>query len=132
MMRRSYPPWVLWVAPRLGRVASPSEKLFWFGSHRWCLWLLQTNLFAAALLAAIMVAAYATAAVTGTLDARPVDTVVIVVVSVMFLYVLHRTAQAMRAYPFVPNSTGLVEERLALSLIDRVQGAKTLQFSLRH
>ncbi|OSX75572.1 hypothetical protein BU14_0231s0025 [Porphyra umbilicalis] len=128
MMRRSYPPWVLWVAPRLGRVASPSEKLFWVGSHRWCLWLLQTNLFAATLLAAIMVAAYATAAVTGTLDARPVDTVVIVVVSVMFLYVLHHTARAMRAYPFVLNSTGLVEERLALSLIDRVQGAKTLQF----
>lgn len=42
---RNYPRWVLWFVPRLGRVASPPEKLFWFGSHRFYFWCVEWVLF---------------------------------------------------------------------------------------
>lgn len=41
----NYPWWVLKVAPRLGRVASPAEKLFWFGSHTFYMWCVAWVLF---------------------------------------------------------------------------------------
>ncbi|GAB0493761.1 hypothetical protein MMPV_005046 [Pyropia vietnamensis] len=126
---RAYPRWLVRVVPRLGRVASPSERLFWFGSHAWFLWLLQTNLFGVTLLAALTVAVYSTSAYTDSLASLTVEDLVIMpVVAVSFGYVLARTAAAMRLYAFVINSTGLLEEQLALSVIDRVLVAEALHF----
>lgn len=40
-----YPRWVVKLAPRLGRVASPAERLFWFDSHRFFIWCVEWVLF---------------------------------------------------------------------------------------
>lgn len=42
---RQYPKWVVKIFPRLGRVASVTEKLFWFGSHRFYLFCVENALF---------------------------------------------------------------------------------------
>lgn len=42
---RTFPSWVVWAFPRLGRVASAAEKLFWFGSHRFYLFCIENVLF---------------------------------------------------------------------------------------
>lgn len=42
---RSYPRWLLKFFPRLGRVPSAAEKLFWFGSHRFYLFCMENVLF---------------------------------------------------------------------------------------
>eukprot|EP00171_Calliarthron_tuberculosum_P014683 IDg14683t1 len=41
----NYPGWLLKFIPRLKRVASPAEKLFWFGSHKFYMWCVEWVLF---------------------------------------------------------------------------------------
>jgi len=40
-----YPKWLVKCLPRLGRIASPAEKLFWFGSPKFYLWCVEWVLF---------------------------------------------------------------------------------------
>ena len=40
-----YPSWLVKMLPRLGRVASPAERLFWFGSPKFYLWCVEWVLF---------------------------------------------------------------------------------------
>lgn len=40
-----YPKWLVKFLPRLGRIASPAEKLFWFGSPKYYLWCVEWVLF---------------------------------------------------------------------------------------
>lgn len=42
---RQYPKWLVKLFPRIGRVASVTEKLFWFGSHRFYLFCVENTLF---------------------------------------------------------------------------------------
>lgn len=42
---KNYPRWVVKIFPRLGRVPSATEKLFWFGSHRLFLFAIEFVLF---------------------------------------------------------------------------------------
>ena len=44
-IRHNYPRWVLRLFPRLGRIPTPAEKLFWFGSHRFFVFLVEFVLF---------------------------------------------------------------------------------------
>lgn len=128
--RRSYPKIVLIFFPRLGRRASPAEKLFWFGSHTLFLWLEEFLLFGSTLLTSVVVAGYGTAAFKGVqkgADGR--DIAAIVVVLVAQAYVLFRVAQSLKLYVFVLNSSGLLDEERALAAIDRVKlGKRRLRF----
>ncbi len=40
-----FPKWVVKILPRLGRVPSPGEKLFWFGSYKFYIWCVEWVLF---------------------------------------------------------------------------------------
>lgn len=42
---KNYPKWIIKLFPRLGRVPSATEKLFWFGSHRLYLFAIEFCLF---------------------------------------------------------------------------------------
>jgi len=123
--RRDYPKFVTMLFPRLARRASPSEKLFWAGSHVLFLWLEEFVLFGTTLVTSVVVAGYATAAFKGVQKgASAKDIAAIVMVLVAQAYVLLRVAQSLKLYIFVLNSSGLLDEERALAAIDRVKSGK--------
>lgn len=55
----NYPTWLVRLFPRLGRAASPAEKLFWFGSHRFFIWCVEWTFFFATIDVAVTSATFA-------------------------------------------------------------------------
>lgn len=113
-------PWiVLKVLPRLGRVASPVEKLFWLGSHRLFMWCVELTLFFSTVILAAASASLSLAAVEGP-KILPINIAAVVVSFVTLLYILLKSATILKKYIFILHNASLVPEALALDAIHNV------------
>ncbi|PXF40443.1 hypothetical protein BWQ96_09848 [Gracilariopsis chorda] len=103
-------PWIVTkLIPRLGRVASAAEKLFWFGSHHLFFWCVQFSLFfstvaMSASTASVLLRLFNNDAVTS------LDIAALVVSVVCLLFVQLRVAFMLKKYVFVLVSASLLPE----------------------
>lgn len=119
-------PWIVTqLVPRLGRVASPVEKLFWFGSHRFFLWCVQFILFFSTVLLAaatsslaLLLLAKEEKGVTGLNIASSI------LPPITLLFTLFRTADIIKKYIFILHNASLVPEAMALEAIRNVSKKK--------
>lgn len=119
MQPASYPRIVKKIIPRLGRVASPVEKLFWFGSHRFFLWCVEFCLY----FSTVLLAAASASLALLNLQKRSITklnlaSLLLSVVSLLF--VLVRTAGIVKKYIFILHNASLVPESLTIEAIHRV------------
>lgn len=117
-------PWIVTkLIPRLGRVASPVEKLFWFGSHKFFLWVVEFILFFATVLLA---AAFASLAIILLAGRKPGkwNIASFVFPPCALLFVLGRVAGIMKKYIFILHNASLVPEALAIETIHNVSRKK--------
>mmetsp|Transcript_56266 Transcript_56266/g.138185 ORF Transcript_56266/g.138185 Transcript_56266/m.138185 type:complete len:678 (+) Transcript_56266:1235-3268(+) len=121
---RNFPRWLLLIVPRLKRVASPVEKLFWFGSHRFFLWSVQLSLFVATFSTAVMVAAVAVSASSF----RAINWAGLAVSILSLIWALLCSASSLKTYTFVINASSLVSEELVEDAVDRVVDKRALKF----
>lgn len=129
---RKYPRWVVKLLPRLGRIATPAERLFWFGSHRFFFWCVEFVVFMSTLLLAIVLASFALL-VRDDIDGQSVassDIAAVVMAAVTMLYVLFQISYVMKKYTFVINNAGLVPEALALQMIHNVHRKRQLVYQM--
>lgn len=106
--------------PRLGRVASPVEKLFWFGSHRFFIWCVEFILFFSTVL---LSAASASAFLISIEEKRYMSNMNIASLCLAvtaLLFVLFRIAGIIKKYIFILNNASLVPESLAIRAIHNV------------
>jgi Mlo family len=118
-----YPKAVTFLIPRLRRVASRVEKLFWFGSHRFYLWLVEFTLFFATVLFASSAASFVLLVLRQDAEEKHLNGISIASICSSFgvlVYVLVRISYVMKKYTFVLNNAGLVPEVLALQVIHNV------------
>jgi hypothetical protein len=123
-----YPKAVTLLVPRLRRVASRVEKLFWFGSHRFFMWLVEFTLFFSTVLLASS-AASLVLETRRTGEAGGVDSLGVASIScslAALVFVLVRISYVMKKYTFVLNNAGLVPEVLALQVIHNVRQKRQL------
>lgn len=122
-----YPWFIQKLLPRLNRVASRAEKLFWFGSHHFFLYCVQFTLFFSTVLLA---------AASGSLfliTVEPVDKetgekreitglsiAAAVCAGAALIFVLIHIAGIMKKYIFVLNNASLVSETEAIEAIHTV------------
>lgn len=133
----NYPKWLVKALPRLGRVASPAEKLFWFGSHRFYLWCVEWVLFFATVNVAATLAQFGMVvkeindkAEKEGKPAKPIPVINIAAVVVTFIalfYVLLRIAGIMKKYIFVLNNANMVPETMTIQAIQTVRLKANLQ-----
>lgn len=128
-----YPKIVTSFAPRLRRVASKVEKLFWFGSHRFFLWCVEFQLFFATVLFSSTGASTALVLLRVADDENDLSNVAVAGLVCSFLtlvYVLVRISYVMKKYTFVLNNAGLVPEVLALQTIHNVRQKRQLMIEM--
>lgn len=147
---RSYHWLVLKLAPRLGRVPSAAERLFWFGSHRFFLWCVEwviffTNINISTTIAKIAfhhkekkgsqyVAKTTRFLLSSAVRAKekkpgklhlPLDNaallyIALLVSTVALMFVLLRTAGIMKKYIFVLNNANLLPESMTIDMIQTI------------
>lgn len=125
-----YPHWMIKLFPRLGRVASPVEKLFWFGSHKFFLWCVEWTLFFATVLLSAACASFAANLRSDALSISGLTIAGLVMSAAALLYVLLRIADIMKKYIFILNNAGLVTEGLAIQAIHNVRMKRHLKFEV--
>lgn len=111
-----YPRFVTKLFPRLGRVASPVEKLFWFGSHRFYMYCVEFTLFFSTVLVA---AAFASLSLL-LLRKREItaaNIVSFVLPPLTLSFVLLRIAGIVKKYIFVIHNASLVPETVVTKAI---------------
>lgn len=147
----NYPAWITKIVPRLKRVASPAEKLFWFGSHKFYMWCVEWVLFFTTinLSAALAKLGFAikerslknsaeknpsttTAKLVGT-SVRVVsknvtqqDDLRLLIVALLvgvfaLVYVLFRVAGIMKKYIFVLNNANMLPEVMTIESIQAIR-----------
>jgi Mlo family len=124
----NYPNILTKVIPRLARVASPAEKLFWFGSHRFFLWCVEFVLFMSTVLLASVLSAVVL--VLRNEKQGSVSALILVSLGMSILtqvYVLTRVSYMMKKYIFVLNNAGLVPEVLALQVIHNLHHRRQMR-----
>lgn len=121
---RSYPALVTRLIPRLGRVASPVEKLFWFGSHKFFLWCVEFVLFFSTVLLAASAARLSLSLVTKDVISG-VQTASLVLSGANLAFVLLRIAVIIKRYIFILHNAGLIPEVVALETILAVQSSRS-------
>ena len=114
-----YPRVVKKVLPRLGRVASPVEKLFWFGSHKFFLWTIELTLYFATVLTAAATAGLALKVSTKE-SLSTVTIVSFILPPIALIFVLMRIAGIITKYIFILHNASLVPEAIAIEAIHRV------------
>lgn len=119
MQPASYPWIVKKLIPRLGRVASPVEKLFWFGSHRFFIWCVEFCLYFSTVLLAAASASLALLNLQGN-EISNVHIASLVLAFVSLLFVLLRIAGIVKKYIFILHNASLVPEAVAIAAIHRV------------
>lgn len=115
-----YPRLVTKLIPRLGRVASPVEKLFWFGSHKFFLWCVEFVMFFSAVLLAAASAGLSSLPLVGE-NIRPLNIVALSLAGVNLLFVLFRIAGIMSRYIFILHNASLIPEVVAIEAIHNVR-----------
>lgn len=114
-----YPKLILKLIPRLRRVASPVEKLFWFGSHHFFMWCVEFCLFSSTV---VLAAASAAMAILGLAekDITAWHIVSLVLAGINLAFVLFRIAGIIKKYIFILHNASLVDEKLAIETIHNV------------
>lgn len=122
-------PWIIGkMFPRLNRVASRAEKLFWFGSHHFFLWCVQFTLF----FTTVLLAAASGSLFLITVEPKENDPekdreitglniAAAVTAGVALIFVLIHIAGIMKKYIFVLNNASLVGESEAIAAIHTVR-----------
>ncbi|CAN8065906.1 unnamed protein product [Agarophyton chilense] len=113
----AYYPWIIRkLIPRLGRVASPVEKLFWFGSHQFYLYCVEFTLFFSTVLVA---AAFASLSLLLLYDRviTGVNIASFVLPPITLAFVLLRIAGIIKKYIFIIHNASLVPEAVAIKAI---------------
>lgn len=120
-------PWIVTkVIPRLGRVASPVEKLFWFGSHKFFLWCVEFVLF----FSTVLLAASSAGLALLPLSKKPIrglNIAALVLAAVNLLFVLLRIAGIIKKYIFILHNASLIPEIEAIEAIHTVSQKTALQ-----
>lgn len=125
MTPSNYPRWVVKVIPRLGRVASPVEKLFWFGSHQFYLWCVEFVLF----FSTVLLAASCAGTSLLPVNKKPVTGLNISSVVLSFLnllFILFKTAGIMKRYIFILHNASLIPEVVAIEAIQNVRSKRVV------
>jgi len=119
---KTYPDWVIFLFPRLGRVASTTERLFWFGSHRFYLFCVETALFFTnvTLSASLAKVAFFFKDTKPTGESIVFLSISTAVAAAALVYGLFRIAGIMKKYVFVLNNANLLPENITLETIRRV------------
>lgn len=130
-----YPNWMIKIFPRLGRVASPVEKLFWFGSHHFFFWCVEFVLFFSTVILAAATASLAIlllkrrdakdkAEETGKppeeITISALNIVSFAIAPLSLLHILFRIANIVKKYIFILHNASLVPEALAIEAIHDV------------
>lgn len=113
----AYYPWVIRkLFPRVTRVASPIEKLFWFGSHKFYMWCVEFTMFFSTVLLA---AAFASLSLLLLYDREinAANIVSFVLPPLTLMFVLLRIAGIMKKYIFIIHNASLVPEAIAIEAI---------------
>lgn len=121
-----YPRLVTKLIPRLGRVASRVEKLFWFGSHRFFLWCVEFVLFFSTVLLAAASAGMSLIPVAGKKIA-PLNVVALTLAAVNLVFVLLRIAVIMKRYIFILHNASLIPEVVAIEAIHNVRDKRVVR-----
>eukprot|EP00178_Gracilaria_changii_P001142 TRINITY_DN1161_c1_g1_i1.p1 TRINITY_DN1161_c1_g1~~TRINITY_DN1161_c1_g1_i1.p1 ORF type:complete len:939 (+),score=138.70 TRINITY_DN1161_c1_g1_i1:423-3239(+) len=111
-----YPRIVRKLIPRLDRVASPIEKLFWFGSHKFFLYCVEFTLFFSTVLVA---AAFASLSLLLLYDREITGANIasFVLPPITLSFVLLRIAGIIKKYIFIIHNASLVPEAEAIKAI---------------
>lgn len=117
----NYPRWIKKLFPRLARVASPVEKLFWFGSHMFFMWCVEFTLFFTTVLMSATTAAVFLNAVEPDRKISALNWVSLGLATVALLFVLFRVAGITKHYIFVLHNASLVPESVAIKAIHTVK-----------
>ncbi|CDF33569.1 unnamed protein product [Chondrus crispus] len=111
--------------PRLARVASPVEKLFWCGSHKFFLWCVEFVMFFSTVLVAASTGSVFLILVENNnskfdvkMDEWNIAAMVLAVLNLLF--VLFRIAGIIKKFIFILNNASLVPESLAIRAIHNV------------
>lgn len=123
----AYPRWVIKLIPRLGRVASPVEKLFWFGSHQFFLWCVEFVLFFSTVITSAAFASLSLLLLTFR-KIEVVNTISIVLSAVTLLFTLLKTAEIMQRYIFILHNASLIPEVVALEAIHIVRKKRVTRY----
>lgn len=106
--------------PRLTRVASPVEKLFWFGSHKFFMWCVEFTLFFSTVLMAAATASVFLIAIDKYRGMSGLNIASICLAGINLLFVLFRIAGIIKKYIFILHNASLVPESVALKAIHTV------------
>lgn len=120
MSPNAYPRWVVKLIPRLGRVASPIEKMFWFGSHKFFLWCVEFVLFFSTVLLAADCAGISLLPLTGK-RVSALNIASIVLAGLNLIFILVKTAGIMKRYIFILHNASLIPEVVAIEAIQNVR-----------
>lgn len=116
----SYPKIVTKLFPRLNRVASRLEKLFWFGSHKFFMWCVEFVLFFSTVILAAASAGISLVAVEkGKIE--PINIVAVCLTIANLLFVLFRIAIIVKRYIFILHNASLIPEVVAMEAIKTVR-----------
>lgn len=121
-----YPKLVTKLIPRLGRVASPVEKLFWFGSHKFFLWCVEFVLFFSTVLLAAASAGLSLLPLSKE-EIRPLNIVSLVFAVLNLFFVLFRIAGIMKRYIFILHNASLIPEIVAIEAIHNVRDKRLVR-----
>lgn len=111
--------------PRVARVASPVEKLFWFGSHKFFLWCVEFVMFFSTVLVAASTGSVFLILVENNNSEFDVkmdewNIAAMVLAGLNLLFVLFRIAGIIKKFIFIINNASLVPESLAIRAIYNV------------
>ncbi len=145
-LKYKFPKCIVYFFPRLGRVPSKAERLFWIGSKTMFLRFLEgalffTNVNLSATIAKLMfhlkghrpgvakealkgTAVHAAAVPKVVVNAEESSTILFVTLGISIftsLYVLFRSARIMRTYIFVLTNANLIDENVAVQMIHSVK-----------
>lgn len=122
----NYPKWLIKLVPRLGRVASPVEKLFWFGSHKFFLWCIEfVQYFSTVLLAAAVAGVSLLPLNEKTPTALDITALCLSVANL--IWALFRIAGIIKKYIFILHNASLIPEIEAIEAIHDVREKRIVQ-----
>lgn len=128
-----YPKFIKKLIPRLGRVASRVEKLFWFGSHRFFMWCVEFVLFFSTVLLAAATAGISLILVENKKEPKyaiainALHIISVISAGLALIFVLYRIAIIMQRYIFILHNASLIPEVVALEAIQNVSGKRVVR-----
>lgn len=121
-------PWIVKkLIPRLARVSSPVEKLFWFGSHMFFLWCVEFVLFFSTVLLSASTGTIFLIAIKKDRKFHDVNIAAEVTATVALVFVLVRIAGIIKKYIFILHNASLVPESVAIQAIHNVSKKRRIR-----